>query len=60
MGGGDTLQITGQAQALEPFRWHNGEKLGHVDVAVDQVIRTSGGPVGQWQFGEYSPFNPPL
>ncbi|MBS1990073.1 MAG: pyridoxamine 5'-phosphate oxidase family protein [Cyanobacteria bacterium SZAS LIN-3] len=55
---GNTLQISGQAESIEPFHWHNGEKQGHVDVAVKHVIRTSGGALGQWDFQEFSPFNP--
>ena len=55
---GDTLQVTGRAEGIEPFRWHNGEHNGHVDVLVEQVVRTTGGALGQWRFGAFSPYNP--
>ncbi len=54
---GDSLQVTGRAETAAPFRWHDGEQPGHVDVSIDQVIRTSGGPLGRWKFLEYSPYN---
>jgi len=55
---GDTLQVSGRAENIEPFSWKSGEKLGHVDVTVREVRRTGGGPLGHWEFQEYSPFNP--
>jgi uncharacterized protein len=55
---GNTLQVTGWADAIQPFAWHNGEREGHIDVLIDQVIRTGSGPAGKWQFSEYSPYNP--
>jgi len=55
---GDSLQVSGRAENIEPFSWKSGEKLGHIDVTVRDVRRTGGGPLGHWEFQEYSPFNP--
>jgi len=55
---GNTLQISGHADELEPFRWKSGDKPGHIDITVREVRRTGGGPLGHWQFQESSPFNP--